>query len=74
MEASLAAQRAEGMSALPEAPGCLGRKYCGGGFGGYAAYLFASTGERNAFLANQPATRPIEPYCHWNDAAPHREK
>ncbi len=67
MEASLAVQVAEGMTLLPEAPGCLGRKYCGGGFGGYAVYLFAAPAMRASFLASQPAGRPIEPYSSWEE-------
>lgn len=63
--ASYAAQLAEGMDPLPEASGCLARKYCGGGFGGYALYLFASTQDRGVFLAEVPAARPVEPYLNW---------
>lgn len=63
--ASYSVQLKEGMIPLPEANGCLGRKYCGGGFGGYALYLFGSEKERAAFLGSNPAARPIEPYSKW---------
>jgi hypothetical protein len=54
------------MDHLPEATGCLGRKYCGGGFGGYALYLFGTTEQRASFLAANSSARPIEPYSNWN--------
>ncbi|WP_414662566.1 adenylyltransferase/cytidyltransferase family protein [Horticoccus sp. 23ND18S-11] len=59
---SYAVQRAEGMAALPaEIPGMLAAKYCGGGFGGYAAYVFAEPAARDAACA-QAGFRPIEPF------------
>lgn len=65
---SHAVQRDEGMDALPgDAPGVLlpvkplAWKYCGGGFGGYALYLCASTADRDA-LCQLADYRPIEPY------------
>ncbi|MBW7895316.1 MAG: adenylyltransferase/cytidyltransferase family protein [Opitutaceae bacterium] len=65
---SHAVQRDEGMDALPgDAPGVslpikpLAWKYCGGGFGGYALYLCASTADRDA-LCQLAGYRPIEPY------------
>ena len=63
--ASYAAQLVEGMEPLPEAPGALGRKYCGGGFGGYALYFFETQDQRDAFVASDPAARLIEPYSDW---------
>ena len=63
--ASYGVQLHEGMDPLPEAQGCLGRKYCGGGFGGYALYLFGKQEEREAFVAANPANRAIEPYSNW---------
>jgi len=55
-------QLGEGMDALPEADaGVLARKYCGGGFGGYALYLCESEVVRDA-LCTQTGFRPIEPY------------
>jgi len=65
-------QRGEGMAPLPGDPaatagaelaGCapLAWKYCGGGHGGYAVYLFREPAQRDAAcrIAN---FRPIEPY------------
>jgi cytidyltransferase-like protein len=69
IEASYQVQISEGMSPLAEASGCLGRKYCGGGFGGYALYLFDSPSSRETFLAVTPASRSIEPYCEWDQNA-----
>jgi cytidyltransferase-like protein len=68
-------QRAEGMAALPGDPAAavaardalpggvkpLAWKYCGGGFGGYAVYLFAEPAQRDA-ACTRPNFRPIEPY------------
>ena len=54
-------QSEEGMAALPDAAGVLARKYCGGGWGGYALYLFADSPARDAF-ASTPGARAIEPY------------
>ncbi|MBE2213381.1 MAG: adenylyltransferase/cytidyltransferase family protein [Opitutaceae bacterium] len=59
---SYAVQRAEGMDALPEdIPGALAWKYCGGGFGGYAVYLFANDAARDA-ASSREGFRPIEPF------------
>jgi cytidyltransferase-like protein len=66
---SYGVQRGEGMEALPgEAPhpglaACrpLAWKYCGGGFGGYAVYLFAEPSERDA-ACKLADFRPIEPF------------
>ncbi len=52
----------ESMQALPEAPTALAAKYCGGGYGGYALYLFAETSHRDAFTSNNEAALAIEPY------------
>jgi len=65
VEASYAAQLLEGMKALPESEGCLGRKYCGGGFGGYAVYLFEHREQRDDFVSINSAARSIEPYSEW---------
>jgi cytidyltransferase-like protein len=67
--ASYAVQRAEGMEPLPgDAPApalaeCrpLAWKYCGGGFGGYAVYLFAEPAQRDA-ACRLPGFQAIEPY------------
>ena len=58
---SYAVQRAEGMAELPDKVKSLAAKYCGGGFGGYALYLFAEPAQRDA-ACRQPGFRPIEPY------------
>ncbi|PXA05455.1 cytidyltransferase [Coraliomargarita sinensis] len=59
---SYEAQIKEGMQELPEAEGCIGRKYAGGGWGGYALYLFENTEDRDAFVCSANNNRPIEPY------------
>jgi cytidyltransferase-like protein len=39
----------------------VGKKYCGGGFGGYALYLFEDEAKRKSFLQNN-STIKIEPF------------
>ncbi len=56
-------QLGEGMEDLPEIEGTLARKYSGGGFGGYALYLFPDDATRTTALQNHDLLRPIEPYC-----------
>ena len=56
-------QLSEGMAPLPELPGALARKYCGGGHGGYALYLFRDGGSRSLALEASPDLRPVEPFC-----------
>lgn len=58
-----ATQLDEGMDALPEITGSMARKYCGGGFGGYALYLFSETAARDAAVASVSDLRAIEPFC-----------
>ena len=55
-------QLQEGMNPLPELPGALARKYCGGGWGGYALYLFATETARDQAIDGHPGCQPIEPY------------
>jgi cytidyltransferase-like protein len=55
------AQRDEGMEELPDVTGALCRKYCGGGWGGYALYLFPDRERRDAF-ASRESTLAVEPY------------
>ncbi len=70
VRASYGVQRAEkmdplpGEAALPALAACqpLAWKYCGGGFGGYAVYLFAEPAHRAA-ACQLPGFRPIEPYA-----------
>lgn len=52
----------EGMKPLPEEPTALAAKYCGGGYGGYALYLFDTSSDRDAFVASKEAALAIEPY------------
>ncbi len=57
------AQLDEGMKPLPEIPGNVAKKYCGGGHGGYALYLFGDSAARESALTACDGLRPIEPYC-----------
>jgi len=72
VQQSYAVQRAEGMAPLPGDPEAaaltglaatrpMAWKYCGGGFGGYAVYLFPGLAERDT-ACQLPGFRPIEPY------------
>ncbi len=60
---SLEVQLAEGMCPLPDIPGSIAGKYCGGGHGGYALYLFPTPETRATAIANTPDLRPVEPHC-----------
>jgi cytidyltransferase-like protein len=53
----------EGMSPLPEIPATIARKYCGGGYGGYALYLFNDPAHRDTCVAITPELRAVEPFC-----------
>ncbi len=55
-------QLAEGMAVLEEEASALAWKYCGGGWGGYALYLFHSESGRNAWVESDPNRRSVEPY------------
>ena len=59
---SYQAQTGEGMAPLMESEKCLACKYCGGGWGGYALYLFSSHKDRDGFVNEYPQARAIEPY------------
>ena len=59
---SYGVQIEEGMNPLPHRESCLACKYCGGGWGGYAVYLFQSASERDAFVEAQAKARAIEPF------------
>jgi len=72
VRASYQVQRGEGMSPLPADPAGeatsslapyrpLAWKYCGGGFGGYALYLFPDQSARDG-ACSLAGFRPIEPY------------
>jgi cytidyltransferase-like protein len=53
----------EGMEPLRDIEDSIARKYCGGGYGGYALYLFAQPAARDAAIAATPELRPVEPFC-----------
>lgn len=61
VRASYQVQLGEGMTPLPEVANALACKYCGGGWGGYAVYLFPDQTARDAF-ATHPDAVTIEPY------------
>ncbi|MCH2182782.1 MAG: adenylyltransferase/cytidyltransferase family protein [Mariniblastus sp.] len=54
-------QLAEGMSPLAEVSTALAWKYCGGGWGGYALYLFFNQSRRDEWVAADVERRVIEP-------------
>ena len=58
-----ATQLDEGMEVLADIPGSIARKYCGGGYGGYALYLFNEPAARDAAVASIAELRAIEPFC-----------
>ena len=53
----------EGMEPLLPLPGALACKYCGGGHGGYALYLFDEPELRTQALAGNANLRAVEPFC-----------
>lgn len=53
----------EGMEILPVIPAALACKYCGGGHGGYALYLFEGAELRTRALAMSEKLRAVEPFC-----------
>lgn len=57
-------QRQEGMNPLPTRGDSLSAKYCGGGHGGYAVYLYATPEARTEALAAYATLRAVEPFCH----------
>ncbi len=59
---SYKAQMEEGMKSLIEVKECLACKYCGGGWGGYALYIFPSKKNRDKFVHSHSQTKAIEPY------------
>ncbi len=52
----------EGMDPLAPVDNAIARKYCGGGWGGYALYLFNSATDRDDFVASNDDARAIEPF------------
>jgi hypothetical protein len=59
---SYQAQTEEGMDPLQRPAGCLACKYCGGGWGGYAVYLFSSRNDRDEFVNADARVKAVEPY------------
>lgn len=62
VELSYRAQLGEGMHSLAQAEESLAQKYCGGGWGGYALYLFPNADARARFVAKDARRRAVEPY------------
>ena len=58
-----ATQLDEGMDPLADVGGSIARKYCGGGYGGYALYLFDDPAKRDLAIAATADLRPVEPFC-----------
>ncbi len=59
---SYAVQRGEGMVPLPEnIDGLMAMKYCGGGFGGYALYMFERESDRDQAVSSSNLVA-IEPF------------
>ena len=56
-------QLEEGMLPLPDIGSQLAHKYCGGGHGGYALYLYPTQEQRDAAVDACEDMYPIEPYC-----------
>jgi len=54
----------EGMNHLLEVDNCIAQKYCGGGWGGYALYLFSSKLDREKFVNGNPQAKSIEPFMN----------
>jgi cytidyltransferase-like protein len=61
---SYEAQLDEGMAALPESTSAIAKKYCGGGHGGYALYLFENSNSRDQFVDQSEQARAIEPHLN----------
>lgn len=56
-------QLEEGMQPLPDIGSQLAHKYCGGGHGGYALYLYENQEARDAAVDACEDMYPVEPYC-----------
>lgn len=56
-------QLEEGQAPLPKIGECLAHKYCGGGHGGYAVYLYETPEAREAALEACEDLYPVEPFC-----------
>lgn len=62
LNTSYRAQLGEEMKPLPDLPGTIGKKYCGGGHGGYALYLFKNEQSRKETVEQNTSMQSIEPY------------
>jgi cytidyltransferase-like protein len=62
---SYQAQIKEGMQPLPNC-GEVSKKYCGGGFGGYALYLFHNREERDQIVEKDSNFKIVQPFCNWD--------
>jgi hypothetical protein len=65
-ECGMQVQLGEGMNPLPD-HGQLAQKYLGGGFGGYALYMFSTQQQRDAFVQQlggkgKDGATAVEPY------------
>ena len=49
------------MQPLPEIDGGIAKKYSGGGYGGYALYLFSTQEFRDRAVNEHQALRAVEP-------------
>ncbi|MBK1827797.1 adenylyltransferase/cytidyltransferase family protein [Haloferula rosea] len=52
----------EGMDRLEPVANSISHKYCGGGYGGYALYLFASATDRDRAVGENENVQAIEPF------------
>lgn len=57
------AQLDEGMAPLPDMEGSIAKKYLGGGYGGYALYLYPTREARDLSVATHEQMKEVEPYC-----------
>jgi cytidyltransferase-like protein len=64
---SYKAQLKEGMDELPDIEGAIAKKYCGGGWGGYALYLFKEPTNRDKEVDKNEKLSKIEPWINWNN-------
>jgi len=62
IELSYAAQLKEGMEPLHRVDNSIARKYCGGGWGGYAVYIFKERKHRDKFVSSSEDNLAIEPF------------
>ena len=63
VQLSYQVQLDEGMKPLSPIGESIAHKYCGGGHGGYALYLYETPEARAAALESCEFLYPIEPYC-----------